>query len=140
MIEQKMILKVKVENFKKVLFVYKLLKNRIVVKMVFYFYDDVMKEFEKKFGMMCEQLVMSGFCVYMMFDKCMQWIVENIVVYMICIGFDIQVGFFVIDLVIGCVFVLFGGCDYEKSLFDWVIQVKWQLVFMIKLFLYYKVI
>lgn len=110
-----MISKEKAERLKKTPLAYQPLKNRTAAKTAPYFYDDAMKEIEKKLGMTREQLATSGLRVYTTLDKRMQRIAENTVAHTIRTGSDIQVGFSAIDPATGRVLALLGGRDYEKA-------------------------
>ncbi|KMN55406.1 MULTISPECIES: transglycosylase domain-containing protein [Bacillus] len=137
---QKMISKEKAERIKKTPLAYQPLKSRTAAKTAPYFYDDAMKELEKKLGMTREQLATSGLRVYTTLDKRMQRIAENTVAHTIRTGSDIQVGFSAIDPATGRVLALLGGRDYEKSPFDRATQAKRQPASTIKPLLYYKAI
>ncbi|MCP6680890.1 transglycosylase domain-containing protein [Bacillus nakamurai] len=140
MTSQKMITKARADSLKKAPLLYRPLQNKSAAKTAPYFYDDAMKELEKKLGMTREQLATSGLRVYTTLDKRLQRIAENTVANTMNTGSDIQIGFSAIDPATGRVLALLGGRDYEKSPFDRATQAKRQPASTIKPLLYYKAI
>ncbi|MEC0696194.1 transglycosylase domain-containing protein [Bacillus atrophaeus] len=138
--KQRMISRKKADELIKEPLSYQPLNKQASSKKAPYFYDNAMRELEKKLGMTREQIETSGLNVYTTVNKRLQRIAEETITETVNAGSDIQIGFSAIDPDTGKVLALVGGRDYQKSPFDRTTQAKRQPASTIKPLLYYKAI
>lgn len=113
--KQQMISQKKADELIKEPLSYQPLNKQVSKRKAPYFYDNAMRELEKKLGMTREQIETSGLNVYTTVDKRMQRIAEETITETVNAGSDIQVGFSAIDPRTGNVLALVGGRDYQKA-------------------------